>query len=108
MSDAIQEMQRRHEELRPLVEEYNDLDRGLKRIERELREEGDPPKRLPLYARKDLALSLIENRPGLLVKDLAEEMDVSPSRVVQILDILEEEGEVVRKKRGVWLAADAP
>jgi hypothetical protein len=101
---SIDSMQRRLKKLRPAAEEYQELERRLKRIERDLRGDGPAPRRLPLSARKDSALSLIGERPGLLVKDLAEGMDVSASRVVQILDILEEEGRVVRRKRGVGLA----
>lgn len=100
-AERVEALAKRVEELEPAVEEHRFFKAMLKDLERV---PGAKRPRSTLEERKGEVLDLAGRTPGILVKDLAREMEVSQSRVIQILDVLEGEDRIKRTSRGIWRA----
>ena len=87
MADFLDE--KRHEidarlrELRPLVDEYNRLEKAAAA--------------LVIYL---MALELVRARPGITIRELAEAMGIHANYLYRVMPTLESEGQVVKRDRG--------
>ena len=114
VSDVEQQVRARVEELRPLVEEYEQLCEVLATFERAKtsRAAAAPPRRRRTKpsgssarsssagARAQEALDLVTARPGITVAELAEELGIGPTYLYRVMPALEREAKVRKEGRG--------
>ncbi len=115
--DAIEkarsQLTRRLEELRPFVDEARRIERLLASMDTVIQDRPSPSpdsvtgaaRRLPAASRKLHILALLRDQDKLRIRDLAEALDVTPGRVVQLVDDLEAEGTAQRVKGGVKITS---
>jgi hypothetical protein len=118
MADFLDEKRReidaRLKELRPLVDEYNRLEKAAAA----LRGVGTPPGRGPRAARSangrgrgrgrprgsgtraKEALSLVRTRPGITISEMADAMGIQANYLYRVMPTLESEGQVVKRDKG--------
>lgn len=113
MADFLDEKRReidaRLKELRPLVEEYNRLEKaaaalagvgnGGTRTARAPRRRGRGRPR-GSGTRAKQALELVRARPGITISELAEAMGIHANYLYRVMPTLESEGQVVKRDRG--------
>jgi hypothetical protein len=114
MADFLDE--KRHEidarmrELRPMVEEYNRLEKaaaalagvggdGGARASRSPRRRGRGRPR-GSGTRAKQALELVRARPGITIRELADAMGIHANYLYRVMPTLESEGQVVKRDRG--------
>jgi MarR family len=115
--DSIEEarvrLTERLEELRPFVDEARRIEQLLASMDTLAEERHSPSpdsvtgaaKRLPAESRKLHILALLRDRGELRVKELAEALEVTPGRVVQLVDDLEAAGTARRVEGGVEITS---
>jgi len=113
MADFLDEKRReidaRLKELRPLVDEYNRLEKaaaalagvgnGGTRVARSPRRRGRGRPR-GSGTRAKQALELVRARPGITISELAEAMGIHANYLYRVMPTLESEGQVVKRDRG--------
>jgi hypothetical protein len=113
MADFLDEKRReidaRLKELRPLVEEYNRLEKaaaalagvgnGGTRTARSPRRRGRGRPR-GSGTRAKQALELVRARPGITISELAEAMGIHANYLYRVMPTLESEGQVVKRDKG--------
>jgi sugar-specific transcriptional regulator TrmB len=114
MADFLDEKRReidaRLKELRPLVEEYNRLEKaaaalagvgngGTRAATRAPRRRGRGRPR-GTGKRAQQALELVRARPGITISELAEAMGIHANYLYRVMPTLESEGQVVKRDRG--------
>jgi len=113
MADFLDEKRReidaRLKELRPLVEEYNRLEKaadalrgvgtGGARATRAPRRRGRGRPR-GSGTRAKQALELVRARPGITISELAEAMGIHANYLYRVMPTLESEGQVVKRDKG--------
>jgi hypothetical protein len=114
MADFLDEKRReidaRLKELRPLVEEYNRLEKaaaalagvgngGTRATTRAPRRRGRGRPR-GTGKRAQQALELVRARPGITISELAEAMGIHANYLYRVMPTLESEGQVVKRDRG--------
>ncbi len=113
MADFLDEKRReidvRLKELRPLVEEYNRLEKaaaalagvgnGGTRTGRPARRRGRGRPR-GSGTRAKQALELVRARPGITISELAEAMGIHANYLYRVMPTLESEGQVVKRDKG--------
>jgi hypothetical protein len=113
MADFLDEKRReidaRMKELRPLVEEYNRLEKaaaalagvgdGGTRAARAPRRRGRGRPR-GSGTRAKQALELVRARPGITISELADAMGIHANYLYRVMPTLESEGQVVKRDRG--------
>jgi sugar-specific transcriptional regulator TrmB len=114
MADFLDEKRReidaRLKELRPLVEEYNRLEKaaaalagvgngGTRAAARAPRRRGRGRPR-GSGTRAKQALELVRARPGITISELAEAMGIHANYLYRVMPTLESEGQVVKRDRG--------
>jgi hypothetical protein len=113
MADFLDEKRReidaRMKELRPLVEEYNRLEKaaaalagvgnGGTRTARSPRRRGRGRPR-GSGTRAKQALELVRARPGITISELAEAMGIHANYLYRVMPTLESEGQVVKRDKG--------
>jgi hypothetical protein len=114
MADFLDEKRReidaRMRELRPLVEEYNRLEKasaalagvggnGGARASRSPRRRGRGRPR-GSGTRAKQALELVRARPGITIRELADAMGIHANYLYRVMPTLESEGQVVKRDRG--------
>jgi hypothetical protein len=113
MADFLDEKRReidaRLKELRPLVEEYNRLEKaaaalagvgnGGTRAGRAPRRRGRGRPR-GSGTRAKQALELVRARPGITISELAEAMGIHANYLYRVMPTLESEGQVVKRDKG--------
>ena len=114
MADFLDEKRReidaRMRELRPLVEEYNRLEKasaalagvggnGGPRASRSPRRRGRGRPR-GSGTRAKQALELVRARPGITIRELADAMGIHANYLYRVMPTLESEGQVVKRDRG--------
>lgn len=110
------EIDERIAELRPLVEEYERLQAALSALAALAAPGSAPPSaakrattrraaRSSRSSSKVKALSLVAQRPGITVSELAAETDIAQSYLYKMLPALQREGHVAKRGRG-WHVTD--
>jgi sugar-specific transcriptional regulator TrmB len=113
MADFLDEKRReidaRLKELRPLVEEYNRLEKAASalagvgttgaRPARATRRRGRGRPR-GSGTRAKQALELVRARPGIKISEMAEAMGIHANYLYRVMPTLESEGQVVKRDKG--------
>jgi hypothetical protein len=86
-------------ELEPLRLEREKL---IRMVESMRREEAPKRRRLAPHERMEQILKLLETKPGLRNREIAESLGLTEGRISQLVDRLEAEGVAVRRDGGVW------
>lgn len=118
MADFLDEKRReidsRLKELRPLVEEYNRLEKaaaalagvgttgGRSRSGRQARSSNGRRRGRPRGSgtRAKQALELVRARPGITIRELSEAMGIHANYLYRVMPTLESEGQVVKRDKG--------
>ena len=113
LDEKRREIEARLKELRPLVEEYNRLEKAAAAL-RGVSNGGTRPARAPRRrgrgrprgsgTRAKQALELVRARPGISIRELADAMGIHANYLYRVMPTLESEGLVVKRDRG-WHAA---
>ena len=113
MADFLDEKRReidaRLKELRPLVEEYNRLEKAADAL-RGVGNGGTRAARAPRRRgrgrprgtgkRAQQALELVRARPGIKISEMAEAMGIHANYLYRVMPTLESEGQVVKRDKG--------
>ena len=110
LDEKRQEIDARMRELRPLVDEYNRLEKaaaalagvggnGGTRTSRSPRRRGRGRPR-GSGTRAKQALELVRARPGITIRELADAMGIHANYLYRVMPTLESEGQVVKRDRG--------
>jgi sugar-specific transcriptional regulator TrmB len=113
MADFLDEKRReidaRLKELRPLVDEYNRLEKAAAAL-RGVSDGGTraprPPRRRGRGrprgsgTRAKQALELVRAQPGITIRELADSMGIHANYLYRVMPTLESEGQVVKRDRG--------
>ena len=113
MADFLDEKRReidaRLKELRPLVDEYNRLEKAAAALGG-VGNGGTAPARAPRRrgrgrprgsgTRAKQALELVRARPGITISELAEAMGIHANYLYRVMPTLESEGQVVKRDKG--------
>jgi hypothetical protein len=113
MADFLDEKRReidaRLKELRPLVEEYNRLEKAAAalagvgntrgRPQRATRRRGRGRPR-GSGTRAKQALELVRARPGIKISEMADAMGIHANYLYRVMPTLESEGQVVKRDKG--------
>jgi sugar-specific transcriptional regulator TrmB len=111
MADFLDEKRReidaRLKELRPLVDEYNRLEKAASALagvgngnrQRAPRRRGRGRPR-GSGTRAKQALELVRARPGITIRELAETMGIHANYLYRVMPTLESEGQVVKRDKG--------
>jgi hypothetical protein len=117
LDDKRKEIDARMRELRPLVEEFNRLEKaaaalsGLDGAQRPVRRRrsaatttggGTGRRGRPRGSgnRAKQALELVRARPGITISEMADAMGIQPNYLYRVMPSLESEGQVVKKEKG--------
>jgi hypothetical protein len=102
IDDTRRDLEARLEELQPYLDEAAQIRRHLKAWEAlEDGGGGAQVRHLPVKTRKLQLLSVLRDRSVWRVKEIAEALDVTPGRVVQLVNELEEDETARRVEGGV-------
>jgi hypothetical protein len=114
LDEKRKEIDARLRELRPMVDEYNRLEKaaaalsgvgGAQRVATAPRRRGGGAGRRgrPRGSgnRAKQALELVRTRPGITIKEMASAMKIQPNYLYRVMPALESEGQVV-KRDGGW------
>jgi len=116
MADFLDEKRReidaRLKELRPLVDEYNRLEKAASALAgvggngRARQARGGGTRRRGrgrprgTGKRAQQALELVRARPGITIRELADAMGIHANYLYRVMPTLESEGQVVKRDRG--------
>ena len=120
MTDFLEEKRKeidaRLRELRPLVEEFNQLEKasaalagvgGTQRATTTRRRRrgtgsGSGRRGRPRGSgnRAKQALQLVQKRPGISITEMADSMGIQPNYLYRVMPTLESEGQVVKRDKG--------
>jgi hypothetical protein len=118
LDEKRKEIDARLKELRPLVDEYNRLEKAAAALagvgetrarpatRRRSRGGGGGRRGRPRGSgtRAKQALDLVRTRPGITIAELADAMGIKANYLYRVMPTLESEGQVV-KRNGGWHAA---
>jgi len=120
MTDFLEEKRKeidaRLRELRPLVDEFNQLEkaaaalagvgggtqRATTRRRRRGTGSGSGRRGRPRGSgnRAKQALQLVQKRPGISISEMADSMGIQPNYLYRVMPTLESEGQVVKRDKG--------
>jgi hypothetical protein len=114
MADFLDEKRReiegRLKELRPLVDEYNRLEKAAAALAGVGNGGGTRATRTPRRrgrgrprgsgTRAKQALELVRARPGITISEMAEAMGIHANYLYRVMPTLESEGQVVKRDKG--------
>ena len=116
LDEKRKEIDARLRELRPLVDEYNRLEKaaaalsgvgGAQRTAAVPRRRsggsgGGNPRGRPRGSgnRAKQALELVRTRPGITISEMASAMKIQPNYLYRVMPTLESEGQVVKRDKG--------
>ena len=108
LDEKRREIEARLKELRPLVDEYNRLEKAAAALagvgnggasQRAPRRRGrGRPRGSGTRARQ--ALELVRARPGITIRELADTMGIHANYLYRVMPTLESEGQVVKRDKG--------
>jgi hypothetical protein len=108
LDEKRKEIDARMRELRPLVDEYNRLEKASAALagvgdsaarpgRRRSRGRGRPR---GSGTRAKEALDLVRTRPGITIAEMADAMGIKANYLYRVMPTLESEGQVVKRDRG--------
>jgi hypothetical protein len=115
LDDKRKEIDARMRELRPLVDEFNRLEKaaaalsGLDGTQRSTRRRRSTTTRASTGRRgrprgsgnrAKQALELVRARPGITISEMAGAMKIQPNYLYRVMPTLESEGQVVKRDKG--------
>lgn len=111
LDEKRKEIDARLKELRPLVEEYNRLEKaaaalsgvdgsGARRARQPTRRRGRRGRPRGSGTRAKEALELVRARPGITIAEMAEAMGIQANYLYRVLPTLESEGQVRKRNKG--------
>jgi hypothetical protein len=113
LDEKRKEIDARLRELRPMVDEYNRLEKaaaalsgvgGAQRVATSPRRRGGGTRRRgrPRGSgnRAKQALELVRTRPGITIKEMASAMKIQPNYLYRVMPTLESEGQVAKRDKG--------
>jgi hypothetical protein len=116
LDEKRKEIDARLRELRPLVDEYNRLEKaaaalsgvgGTARVAAVPRRRasgggGGPRRGRPRGSgnRAKQALELVRTRPGITISEMASAMKIQPNYLYRVMPTLESDGQVVKRDKG--------
>jgi hypothetical protein len=120
LDDKRKEIDARLRELRPMVEEFNRLEKasaalagvgggsggtqratnGRRRRRATSRGTGRRGRPRGSGNRAKQAVELVRARPGITIKEMAESMKIQPNYLYRVMPTLESEGQVVKRDKG--------
>ena len=108
LDEKRKEIEARLKELRPLVDEYNRLEKAAAALagvgnggarQRAPRRRGrGRPRGSGTRARQ--ALELVRARPGITIRELADTMGIHANYLYRVMPTLESEGQAVKRDKG--------
>jgi hypothetical protein len=108
LDEKRKEIDARLRELRPLVDEYNRLEKaaaalagvgeGAARPTRRRSRGRGRPRGSGTRAKE--ALELVRTRPGITIAEMADSMGIKANYLYRVMPTLESEGQVVKRDRG--------
>jgi hypothetical protein len=108
LDEKRKEIDARLRELRPLVDEYNRLEKaaaalagvgdGAARPTRRRSRGRGRPRGSGTRAKE--ALELVRTRPGITIAEMADAMGIKANYLYRVMPTLESEGQVVKRDRG--------
>ena len=108
LDEKRKEIDARMRELRPLVDEYNRLEKAAAalagvggtaaRPTRRRRRGRGRPRGSGTRAKE--ALELVRTRPGITITEMADSMGIKANYLYRVMPTLESEGQVVKRDRG--------
>ncbi len=108
LDEKRKEIDARMRELRPLVDEYNRLEKAAAALAgvggtaaRPTRRRGrgrGRPRGSGTRAKE--ALELVRTRPGITISEMADSMGIKANYLYRVMPTLESEGQVVKRDRG--------
>jgi hypothetical protein len=106
LDDKRREIDARLKELRPLVDEYNRLEKAAAALagvaparSRTTRRRGRGRPR-GSGTRAKAALNLVRTRPGITISEMADAMGIQANYLYRVMPTLESEGQVVKRDKG--------
>lgn len=125
VSKLLTELKQRRDELRPQLEELNQIESAIAALEqvggarptggpRRRRgagrggrpRRGRPPKGQP--TRSDQFLALVQQRPGISISEAASQLSIEPNYLYRVSATLQREGTIAKEGRGFVPAVSAP
>jgi hypothetical protein len=115
LDEKRKEIDARMRELRPLVDEFNRLERAAAALDgvggdarrtttttRRRRGAGAARRGRPRGSgnRAKQALELVRARPGITISDMATAMKIKPNYLYRVMPTLQSEGQVVKRDKG--------
>jgi hypothetical protein len=113
LDEKRREIEARLKELRPMVDEYDRLQKAAAALAgvggngraRQARASRGPRRRgrgrpRGTGKRAQQALELVRARPGITIRELAEAMGIHANYLYRVMPTLESEGQVVKRDRG--------
>ncbi len=110
LDEKRKEIDARLRELRPLVDEYQRLERAAAALSGVGVSERPARRRRAASGRRGRprgsgnrakqALDLVRTRPGITIKDMASAMKIQPNYLYRVMPTLEAEGQVVKRDKG--------
>jgi hypothetical protein len=112
LDEKRKEIDARLQELRPLVEEFNRLEKaaaalagvgGTQAATRRRRTNGGRPRRgRPRGSgnRAKQALELVRARPGITISEMADAMGIKANYLYRVMPTLQKEGQVKKRDKG--------
>jgi hypothetical protein len=108
LDEKRKEIDARMRELRPLVDEYNRLEKASAALagvgvnaarpaRRRARQRGRPR---GSGTRAKEALDLVRTRPGITIAEMADAMGIKANYLYRVMPSLEADGQVVKRERG--------
>ena len=115
LDEKRKEIETRLRELRPLVDEYQRLERAAaalagvgptnaRRPRRRATGSGRRGRPRGTGSRAKQAMELVRTRPGITIAEMADTMGIKANYLYRVMPTLESEGQVVKREKG-WHAA---
>lgn len=107
LRDFIEKAEARMQELRPLIEEYRELEEALQGVGHSTTRPRRGGGRRRNGGRAQEFLTLVREKPGISVADAAKVMQINPNYLYRVAGDLAKRGEVEKDGQGYKVVAGA-
>jgi hypothetical protein len=113
VDDVRRQIESRLKELKPLVDEYHELEQMVSKLKpdstparRATRRRARPTngRRRGSGTRSAQALALVQSKPGITIPEMGKEMGITPNYLYRVLPELAKDGKVKKQGKG-WVPA---